>query len=464
MTFIIKYANLYIWLGDYMDIKALDRKCIDKQNKIYLSVRTKFLISQLVAIKWLLISIYLSIPWIEDLSVIVSKSIAILIIAGIGYIPGYINSFVVMSLLMDKQPKFKISNPDDDITIFIACRNEEARIYETLKYISKQEYNGKINVIVIDNGSTDNTYDAAKEAGLKLGMNLHVIKEKNPGKFNALNKALKYVETDYVITLDADTLLYKTSVRYIVSRIKSAPNDVCAVAGSVLVRNSRTSFIAKLQEWDYFLGIASIKRMQGLYQGTLVAQGAFSLYKTNALKLVGGWPDAIGEDIVLTWRFLKNNLRVFYEPNAIAFTDVPESLKHLSRQRSRWARGMIEALKEVKPWHHPIEFVRYMTGINLVMPFLDLVYTFVWIPGLLLAFFGNFAIVGPMTLLVLPITLLQNFIIYNFQYLVFENNGLVIRKHGCSFIMYMLFYQILMSPMSVIGYIQEIFYLKRIWK
>jgi poly-beta-1,6-N-acetyl-D-glucosamine synthase len=56
-----------------------------------------------------------------------------------------------------------------------------------------------------------------------------------------------------------------------------------------------------MQEWDYFLGIASIKRLQGLYQGTLVAQGAYSLYKTQCIKEVGGWPDAIGEDIVLTW-------------------------------------------------------------------------------------------------------------------------------------------------------------------
>jgi biofilm PGA synthesis N-glycosyltransferase PgaC len=59
-----------------------------------------------------------------------------------------------------------------------------------------------------------------------------------------------------------------------------------------------------MQEWDYFLGIASVKRMQGLYQGTLVAQGAFSLYRTQALRAAGGWPDAIGEDIVLTWRLI----------------------------------------------------------------------------------------------------------------------------------------------------------------
>jgi poly-beta-1,6-N-acetyl-D-glucosamine synthase len=105
-----------------------------------------------------------------------------------------------------------------------------------------------------------------------------------------------------------------------VARLLNAPPDVQAVAGSVLVRNSRDSLWTRMQEWDYFLGIASVKRMQGLYQGTLVAQGAFSLYRTQAVLEAGGWPDAIGEDIVLTWQLMRNGARVYYEPSAVAFT------------------------------------------------------------------------------------------------------------------------------------------------
>lgn len=447
-----------------LDSKEFSRRSKTTKPKVYISVSAKFIISQSIAIFWLIFSIYLSKPWIEDLGAIVGHAAAVFIVAGIGYIPGYINAFIVMSLLFDRQPKFETTNPYEDVTIIVACRNEEDKIGQTLKYIANQDYEGHIHVIVVDNASTDRTYSVAVEEGKKLGVDLYVIKEDNPGKFNALNNALNYVATEYVMTLDADTLLHKSSVRHIVSRMISSPDDVCAVAGSVLVKNSRTSFIAKLQEWDYFLGIASIKRMQGLYQGTLVAQGAFSLYKTEALREVNGWPDAIGEDIVLTWRFLKKNYRVFYEPYAIAFTEVPLTLKHLSRQRSRWARGMIEALKAVKPWNHPIKYVRFMTGINLIMPYLDFVYTFVWIPGLMLAFFGNFAIVGPMTLLVLPLTIFQNYVIYKFQASVFKDFGLIIRKNGLGFLIYTLCYQMLMSPMSVFGYIQEVFYLKRVWK
>ncbi len=447
-----------------MEVKVEQDKKLQTSSGVYIKVWLKFTISHIVALLWAGFSIVLSIPWINDLGLIVTKPIAVMIIAGIGYIPGYINAFIVSSLLLERQPSFVTTNPNDEITVIIACRNEENSVENTLGYIAKQDYEGRIRTIVVDNGSKDKTFEMAQKAGEKLDIDLRVIREETPGKFNALNKALDYVTTEYVATLDADTLLHKSAIRFIVSRIKSAPSDVCAVAGAVQVRNSRETFIAKLQEWDYFLGIASIKRMQGLYQGTLVAQGAFSLYKTEALKKVDGWPDAIGEDIVLTWNFLKENLRVYFEPLAIAFTDVPITVKHLSRQRSRWARGMIEALKVVKPWQHPINYVKYLTSINLIMPYLDIIYTFVWMPGLVLAFFGYYWVVGPMTLFVLPLALMQNFILYRYQRFVFKNLDLKIRKNRLGFIAYVFTYQMLMSPMSVLGYIQEVLFLNRVWK
>lgn len=433
-------------------------------DSLYITVEVKYWISHFIAAIWMIFSIKVSTPWLYDFSSVVSFPMAISIIAGIAYIPGYINSFILISLLLDKQPKFKITDPCNPITIVIACHNEESRIRETLSCIAKQNYNGKIKIIVIDNCSSDKTAEVTIQAGKDHNLNLKVLYEKNPGKFNALNKALEYVETEYLITLDADTLLHKNAIRHLVSRMISAPKDVCAVAGAVLVRNSRTNFITKLQEWDYFIGISSIKRMQGLYQGTLVAQGAFSLYKTHELQSVGGWPDAIGEDIVLTWNFLSKNLKVFFEPMSIAFTDVPENFKHFARQRSRWARGMIEALKIIKPWHHPIKYVRYLTSINLIMPYLDIVYTLCWMPGLILALLGKFWIVGPMTLLVIPLAIMQNMVLLRYQKDVFEELNLKIRKNVFGYIAYILFYQMIMSPISVLGYVQELMGLNRVWK
>jgi biofilm PGA synthesis N-glycosyltransferase PgaC len=204
--------------------------------------------------------------------------------------------------------------------------------------------------------------------------------------------------------------------------------------------------------------------LQGLYQGTLVAQGAFSIYKTSVVRDVNGWPDAIGEDIVLTWKFLQKNWRVYFEPLAVAFTDVPSNFKHLARQRSRWARGMIEGLRQVKPWEQPRIFTKYLTSINLLMPYLDIVYTFCWIPGLILAFFGFYPIVGPTTLFVLPLTLMSNALLFFYQRHVFKRLQLNVRKNRFGFIGYVIVNQIIMSPVSVWGYLQEMFRLKRVWK
>ncbi|MEJ8547525.1 glycosyltransferase family 2 protein [Brevibacillus borstelensis] len=430
----------------------------------YISVKMKFWISQLIAIAWMLVSIVLSLPWLDDLAQLIPLFAAIAIIAGISYIPGYMNAFMVASLLIDRQPAFKTIAPLEDITIVIACRNEEKGIGETLKQIAKQDYKGKIYVIVADNGSSDRTAETAREVGDQLGLSVLVVTENSPGKHNALNRALPQVKTRYIVTLDADTLLHPQAIRYIVARMLSAPEDVGAVAGAVLVRNSRENFLAKIQEWDYFLGIASIKRLQGLYQGTLVAQGAFSLYETEAIRKIGGWPDAIGEDIVLTWRLLGTNQRVYFEPLAVAFTEVPTTCKHFFRQRSRWARGMIEALQVIKPWQQPIMFARFLTGYNLIMPYLDLVYTFCWLPGLIAAFFGHYWIVGPVTILVLPLALLQNYILYRYQRYVFRTLDLKIRRNRWGFIAFVLFYQMIMSPVSVCGYFQEALKLGRVWK
>jgi biofilm PGA synthesis N-glycosyltransferase PgaC len=433
-------------------------------RKFYLSVVWKFWLSHGLAFAWMIFSIVLSIPWVKDLGELVTEPVAIAFITGIAYIPGYINAFMVVSLLFDRQPSFKTLHPKEAVSILIACWNEEKGIVSTLQQLAKQDYEGEMQIYVIDNNSTDHTAEVAERLGKELGLNIRVIFEETPGKNHALNKALQYVETQLLITLDADTLLHPQAVRRLVSRMKSAPEDVCAVAGAVLVRNSRENWLARIQEWDYFLGIASIKRLQGLYQGTLVAQGAYSLYLTDAIKEVGGWPDAIGEDIVLTWAFLERNYKVFFEPTAIAFTDVPTEFSHFARQRSRWARGMIEALKRVKPWEQPRIFTRYLTGSNLVMPYLDFVYTFVWIPGLIASFFGIFWIAGPQTLFVLPLALLSNYLLYRYQKGVFRELGLHIRKNRIGFFFYVLCYQMIMSPVSVWGYIQEFMQLRRVWK
>lgn len=375
------------------------------------------------------------------------------------------NAFLVSSILFDKQPRVMDESPMDEVTVLVAAYNEEAGIYETLRYIKEQDYKGKIKVIVINNNSNDNTVKEVYRAKSELGIDVICIDEANPGKFNALNKGIKFTKTEYVLTLDADTLLHKQAIRRLVARMNSAPIEIAAVAGSVLVRNSRDNLLSKLQEWDYFLSISSIKRMQGMFQGTLVAQGAFSIYKTDIVKSIGGWSDAIGEDIVLTWNMLSKNYKVYFEPLAIAFTEAPIGLTHFIRQRSRWARGMIEGLRAIKPWQQPNKYYKVLTGIDLLIPYMDFSYTVFFIPGCVLVLFGYYYVVGPMLILVLPVTIASFTILFLYQKKkVFDLLNLKVRKHYLAFIVFLLGYQLLMSPVSLYGYTQEIFNMKRVWK
>ncbi|MEG1456614.1 MAG: glycosyltransferase family 2 protein, partial [Comamonas sp.] len=221
--------------------------------------------------------------------------------------------------------------------------------------------------------------------------------EKNVGKANALNAALKLVDTPLTLTVDGDSYLFKNALLHLVQRYVSDPPNTRAVAGAVLVRNSRANLVTKVQEWDYFHGIAAIKRLQSMYQGTLVAQGAFSAYDTAVLKGMGGWPHTVGEDIVVTWGILRQGWRVGFAENACLFTNAPDTWRQFIRQRQRWSRGLIEAFKMHWPmlfqWRMSLLFIWW----NLLFPYLDLVYTVFFIPGLVLALFGIYWIAGPMT-------------------------------------------------------------------
>jgi len=166
---------------------------------------------------WIIFSILISTLWINDFAGVITLPFSIIIILGIAIIPGYINSFFISTFLLSKKPgywKGKVSNVP--ITILIACRNEEDNIYETLENISKQEYKGKINIILIDNGSTDNTCPVAREAGNKFKLNLEIISESLKGKYRTLNKGLSKVTTKFVISIDADTILHKSAINNIV--------------------------------------------------------------------------------------------------------------------------------------------------------------------------------------------------------------------------------------------------------
>jgi biofilm PGA synthesis N-glycosyltransferase PgaC len=435
------------------------------KTKRYVSVATKFWISLTFAAVWVAGSVWLSLPWLHDLSGYITVFGAIVAVTLVAYIPALLMSFMAMSLLLDRQPALHVSHPTSGVTIIIAARNEEAGISQTIRRAAAVDYDGPVTFLLADNGSTDATCLIAKLTAAVVGIRLVIAHEPTPGKANALNCALRMVETPYVVTVDADTLLQEQALRRLVSRLESAPADTVAVAGAVMIRNSRHNLLTRMQEWDYFLGIAAVKRMQSLYQSTLVAQGAFSLYRTDELRRIGGWPDAIGEDIVVTWRLMEAGDRVLTEPTAVAFTDAPTRLTHFMRQRARWARGMIEALRSVPPWRQRRVLARAVAGIDLLIPLLDIGYGLIWIPGLLLAAFGFPLIVGTWTLAVLPITLFVYGWLRRYQRTrIFGPLQLNVRQNRLGYLAFILGYQLLCSTASLTGYLQELVGTRRRWK
>jgi biofilm PGA synthesis N-glycosyltransferase PgaC len=434
-------------------------------RRIYVSVTAKFVIAVVLTVAWLVVSVLLSRPWLEDLESRVGLPLALVVVSLVAYLPGLLVAFLAISLVMDRQPPLKVRNPTTAVTIVVAARDEEAGIGDTIRYAARTDYDGPVRIVLADNGSTDRTHEVATAVAEELDIDLVVTVEPRPGKAHALNRALDVVDTPLVVTVDADTLLHPESLRRLVSRLESAPPDTAAVAGAVLTRNSRVNLLTRMQEWDYYLGIAAVKRMQGLYQSTLVAQGAFSLYRTEEVRRVGGWPDAIGEDIVVTWRLMESGDRILVEPTAVAFTDVPTGVRHFTRQRARWARGMLEGLRTVPPWKQRRVLARFVAGIDLVIPLLDVGYALVWLPGLVLFAFGVPAIVGVWTVTVVPVTLTVYGGLRRYQHRkVFEPLGLRVRRNRVGYVAFLLVYQALCSWASLLGYTQELARRARRWK
>ncbi|APV52592.1 glycosyl transferase family 2 [Betaproteobacteria bacterium GR16-43] len=433
----------------------------ETRNVDYVGVGVKFFVALSVAIGWLALSIWLAMPWIRDLAELTHWSIALFAVGGIAIIPGFMNAFLLSSLLMDRRPQRVPLAHYPALTILVAAFNEGKSIAGTLKSIESQRYPGAYEVFVIDDGSTD---DTAEVVAALHSPNVTLVRQpKNSGKSAALNRGLSHARFGLVVTLDGDSFLHVDALKHLVERYASDPEHTRAVAGAMLVGNSRTNWVTRMQEWDYFHGIAATKRIQSLYQGTLVAQGAFSIYDRQLLIDLGGWDECVGEDIVLTWAILSAGWRVGHAEDAVCFTNAPTRLGQFLQQRLRWARGMMEAFRR----HPGILFKPRLSTTfvwwNLFFPWIDVAFTVFFIPGIVLALFGIYWIAGPMTLILLPLSLLMNGVMYRVNAAMFEEQGLRVRFNPLGFVLYAVAYSVILQPACVAGYLSELFGWRRRW-
>jgi biofilm PGA synthesis N-glycosyltransferase PgaC len=419
----------------------------------------------LLACAWLGVSTWIALPWARDLGAHITPVGAWLVIAGIALLPGYINVQLLVGVLLDR-PLPRPPGPYPDLTVLVAAYNEEERIGVTLDRLARSRYPGGLELVVVDDGSSDRTVQIVAERAARDDR-VRLIRASHGGKSRALNAALAAVRTPLVATIDADTLVTPEALDRAVGRLLAMPPDSVAVAGAVMVRNSRDGWLTRVQQWDYLIGIASVKRGQSMLQGTLVAQGAFSVYRGDALRRAGGWPDAIGEDIVLTWAMLRDGGRVGFEPTAVAFTEAPTGFRHFVRQRRRWARGMIEGLRV-----HGLALVRrrrawaHAVLVDIMLPYLDAAYAVAVPAGIVLACTGRLWIIGPLTLIVLPINVAIGFAMLSRERHAIAEVGLRVRRGWrdlLGLVGFVLGYQLVMSPVSLSGYVAKAVRARRSW-
>ena len=181
---------------------------------------------------------------------------------------------------------------------------------------------------------------------------------------------------------------------------------------------------------------------------------------------MGGWSDHVGEDIILTWAMLKDGYKTGFAADAIAYTVVPETLMKLGKQRKRWARGMVEAFKEVKRFFFSKAAIqtKFLIFLNILFPLIDMA-TLVFFPlGIVLLMAGNHLLIGPLTVILIPLGLTLTLLIETMRRKALKNVEYELEKRSkVAFWAYILFYNFLLVPFCLFGYLSEILNLKKKW-
>ncbi|MFI5475161.1 bifunctional polysaccharide deacetylase/glycosyltransferase family 2 protein [Streptomyces cacaoi] len=230
------------------------------------------------------------------------------------------------------------------VSVIVPAYNEKECIANTLKSLAKSTH--PIEIIVVDDGSTDGTSEISREAARALGMtNVRVIRQENAGKPAALNNGVRSASYDIVVMMDGDTVFEPDAVHQLVQPF--ADPQVGAVAGNAKVGN-RDTIIGAWQHIEYVMGFNLDRRMYDLLRCMPTIPGAIGAFRREAVLEVGGMSeDTLAEDTDITIAMHRGGWQVVYQEHAKAWTEAPGSLKQLWSQRYRWSYGTMQAL-----WKH----------------------------------------------------------------------------------------------------------------
>jgi poly-beta-1,6-N-acetyl-D-glucosamine synthase len=227
-------------------------------------------------------------------------------------------------------------------SILIPCHNEGDNVEETIGAALAQKY-PDFEVIAINDGSSDDTAEKLNRLAA-LHPRLRVIHlDRNLGKANALRMGALAAASEYLVCIDGDALLDEYATHWMVWHLTSGQR-VGAVTGNPRIRN-RSTLLGRLQVGEFSSIIGMIKRAQRVYGRIFTVSGVISAFRRTALHRIGYWSDdMVTEDIDISWRLQMDHWDIRYEPNALCFILMPETLKGLWRQRLRWAQGGVEVL------------------------------------------------------------------------------------------------------------------------
>lgn len=240
----------------------------------------------------------------------------------------------------DEEEYHKLEN-FPTVTVAIPCWNEERTLPATLDSLLALEYpKDKLSLIIVDDGSKDNTYAIAQEYATKYPGLITAISKENGGKHTAVNVALARSTSDLFGCLDADSFVAPHTLKAIVSYFDRDP-EIMAVTPCIHIRRPKT-FIQRMQAVEYLMGVF-IRKAFGSLDAIQVTPGPFSIFKKEVFEKIGNYHKAHNtEDFEITLRMHKAHLKIANSHKALVYTIGPSTATGFFYQRLRWARGFLE--------------------------------------------------------------------------------------------------------------------------
>jgi poly-beta-1,6-N-acetyl-D-glucosamine synthase len=257
--------------------------------------------------------------------------------------------FVLIWFSYLHQRELSSEEPPDSypfVSIIVPAYNEAEVIQASMASLLELKY-PYYEILAVDDGSTDGTYEKMREfEGNHYGVRVQVFRKENSGKADTLNYGIRRSRAPIVVCMDSDSRLTPDALRYAVIHF-SDPN-VGAVAGNVKVIN-RHNIWTKLQALEYIEGLNIVRKAQAFFRSVNVIPGPIGIFRRAAIEGTGGYDsDTFAEDFDMTVKILADGWKINYEPKAIAFTESPEELLDVIKQRYRWSRGILQALRKQK--------------------------------------------------------------------------------------------------------------------